>query len=174
MTNNRQFHHGAHMLVGALRKTYGPNFAKGCADNERLSEVLAKDASLRRVIRDHEAGTLERISRSWKGITPRPQDALFGSGRYRKRGVTRIPGSQSAMAVDARYRDKSGEISRKHGDTPIGTLRISYGSRFDKGCADSEKLNEVLAKLDEPSLFRLVRDHKAGMLPIRLKTFLAG
>jgi hypothetical protein len=36
------------MLVGALRKTYGPNFAKGCADNERLSEVLAKDASLRR------------------------------------------------------------------------------------------------------------------------------
>jgi hypothetical protein len=48
MTNNRQFHHGAHMLVGALRKTYGPNFAKGCADNERLSEVLAKDASLRR------------------------------------------------------------------------------------------------------------------------------
>jgi hypothetical protein len=31
------------MLVGALRKTYGPNFAKGCADNERLSEVLAKD-----------------------------------------------------------------------------------------------------------------------------------
>ena len=24
------------MLVGALRQTYGPNFAKGCADNERL------------------------------------------------------------------------------------------------------------------------------------------
>jgi hypothetical protein len=67
MTNrNRQFHHGAHMLVGALRKTYGPNFAKGCADNERLSEVLAKDASLRRVIRDHEAGKFEQISRSRK------------------------------------------------------------------------------------------------------------
>ena len=66
MTNNRQFHHGAHMQVGALRKTYGPNFAKGCADNERLSEVLAKDASLRRVIRDHEAGKFEQISRGWK------------------------------------------------------------------------------------------------------------
>jgi hypothetical protein len=53
MTNrNRQFHqNSAHMLVGALRRTYGPNFAKGCNDNERLSEVLAKDASLRRVIR---------------------------------------------------------------------------------------------------------------------------
>lgn len=65
MTNrNRQFHHGAHMLIGALRKTYGPNFAKGCADNERLSEVLAKDASLRRVIRDHQAGKFEQISRN--------------------------------------------------------------------------------------------------------------
>ena len=174
MTNrNHEFH--AHTLIGELRKTfYGPSFATGYADNERLSDVLAKDASLRRVIRDHEAGTLERISRSWKGIRPRPQDALIGSGRYRKRGITRIPGRQSAMAVDARYRDKSGEISRKHGDTPIGTLRISYGSRFAKGCADSEKLNEVLAKLDEPSLFKLVRDHKAGMLPIRLRNFLAG
>jgi hypothetical protein len=54
------------MLVGALRKTYGPNFAKGCNENERLSEVLVKDASLRRVIRDHQAGKLEQISRSWK------------------------------------------------------------------------------------------------------------
>jgi hypothetical protein len=67
MTNrNRQFYHGAHMLVGALRKTYGPDFAKGCADNERLSEVLAKDASLRRLIRHREAGKFEQISRSWK------------------------------------------------------------------------------------------------------------
>jgi hypothetical protein len=34
-------------------------------------------------------------------------------------------------------------------------------------------LSEVLAKLDEPSLLKLVRDHKAGMLPIRLRTFQA-
>jgi hypothetical protein len=55
------------MLIGALRKTsYGPSFAKGCADNERLSDVLAKDASLRRVILDCEAARLEQISRSWK------------------------------------------------------------------------------------------------------------
>jgi hypothetical protein len=31
------------------------------------------------------------------------------------------------MAVDARYRDKDGEISRKHGNTLVGRLRISYG-----------------------------------------------
>jgi hypothetical protein len=54
------------MLIGALRQTYGPSFAKGCADNERLRDVLAKDASLRRVIRDHEAGKFEQISRDWR------------------------------------------------------------------------------------------------------------
>ena len=74
------------------------------------------------------------------------------------------------MAVDARYRDKDGEISRKHGNALIGTLRISYGSGFAKGCAHDEKLSDVLAKLDERSLYKLVRDHKAGILPIRLRT----
>ncbi len=61
----------------------------------------------------------------------------------------------------------------KYGDTLIGTLRSSYGFQFARGCADNEKLSEVLAKLDEPSLFKLVRDHKAGMLPVRLRTFFA-
>ena len=72
------------------------------------------------------------------------------------------------MAVDARYRDKDGEISRKYGDTLIATLRISYGSGFAQGCAKDDKLSDVLAKLDERSLSKLVRDYKAGMLPIRL------
>jgi hypothetical protein len=38
MTNrNREFRqNSAHTLVGALRQTYGPSFAAGCADNERL------------------------------------------------------------------------------------------------------------------------------------------
>jgi hypothetical protein len=74
------------------------------------------------------------------------------------------------MAVDARYRDKGGEINRKHGNTLIRRLRISYGNGFAKGCGDYETLSEVLGKLDEPSLSKLVRDHKAGMLPIRLRT----
>jgi hypothetical protein len=73
------------------------------------------------------------------------------------------------MRGNARDRDKAGEISRKYGDTLIGTLRISYGSRFARDYTDDEKLSEVLAKLDGPSLFKLVRDYKAGLLPIRLR-----
>ncbi len=72
------------------------------------------------------------------------------------------------MAVDTR--DKSDEISRKHGDTLVGRLRISYGSGFAPGCADDDKLSDVLANLDKRSLSKLVRDYKNGMLPIRLRT----
>lgn len=41
-----------------------------------------------------------------------------------------------------RHRDKNGEISRKHGNTLIGTLRKHYGKDFAYGCADNEKLGE--------------------------------
>ena len=70
------------------------------------------------------------------------------------------------MAIDTRHRDKDGEISRKHGDTLIRRLRISYGRGFAPGCADDDKLSDVLAKLDNRSLSKLVRDYKNGMLPI--------
>ena len=63
-----------------------------------------------------------------------------------------------------RHRDKNGEISRKHGDTLLGTLRMTYGKRFAEGCADSEKLSDVLHKMDEPSLTKLIQDHDAGRL----------
>lgn len=62
------------------------------------------------------------------------------------------------MAVDTHKRDKDGEISRKHGKTLVRTLRISYGSTFAKGCANTEKLSDVLAKLDGPSLFHAPAD----------------
>ncbi len=57
-----------------------------------------------------------------------------------------------------RHRDKNGEISRKHGNTLIGTLRDKYGAMFAKGCLDQEKLGDVLHKLDEHSLSELLRD----------------
>jgi hypothetical protein len=68
------------------------------------------------------------------------------------------------MAFDTRRRDKSGEISRKHGNTLIRTLRKTYGQSFAGGCGNKKKLGDVLHKLDEPSLTRLIHDHEAGNL----------
>ena len=67
------------------------------------------------------------------------------------------------MAV-VRYREESGKISRKYGNTLIRTLRKTYGLGFAPGCADHAKLSDVLAKLDESSLSQLIRDHDAGFL----------
>ena len=63
--------------------------------------------------------------------------------------------------LDQRHRDKNGEISRKHGNTLIGTLRKQYGPMFAKGCIDQEKLGDVLHKLDDHSLSELVREHQS-------------
>jgi hypothetical protein len=68
------------------------------------------------------------------------------------------------MAIDARYRDKNGEMNRKHGNTLIRTLRMTYGSGFAPGCDDDAKLSEVLPKLDETSLRNLILDHEVGCL----------
>jgi hypothetical protein len=41
------------------------------------------------------------------------------------------------------------------------TLRKIYGQGFAPEFADSEKLAEVLHKMDEPSLSKLIRDHES-------------
>ena len=63
-----------------------------------------------------------------------------------------------------RHRDKNGEIGRKHGNMLIGMLRKQYGKSFAPGCADDERLSDVLHKIDEPSLGTLVLDHESGSL----------
>ena len=60
-----------------------------------------------------------------------------------------------------RHRDKNGQISRKHGNTLIRTLRKHYGASFATGRSDDEKLSDVLRELDEPSLSKLVLDHES-------------
>jgi hypothetical protein len=62
------------------------------------------------------------------------------------------------------YRDKNGQMSRKHGNALIRTLRKHYGDDFAAGCDGNEKLSSVLHKLDELSLSRLVRDLESGRL----------
>jgi hypothetical protein len=67
-----------------------------------------------------------------------------------------------------RHRDKNGEISRKHGNTLVSTLRKIYGSSFASGAGAGEKLSEVLVEIDEPSLSKLVHDHERGELAPKL------
>ena len=68
------------------------------------------------------------------------------------------------MTFDTRHRNRNGEISRKHGNTLIRTLRNTYGQGFAGGCSDDAKLSDVISKLDDTSLSHLIRDHEAGYL----------
>lgn len=58
------------------------------------------------------------------------------------------------MATD--HREKSGDIAQKYGNMLIHTLRVKYGYAFAHG--ESNKLIDVLERLDEPSLRYLIRD----------------
>jgi hypothetical protein len=71
--------------------------------------------------------------------------------------------------LDQRHRDRNGEISRKHGNTLVRTLRRIHGSDFAEGFKETDKLSDVLHALDEPSLSRLVRDYQAGTLEDKIK-----
>jgi uncharacterized protein (DUF2249 family) len=126
-------------LIGTLRKTYGPAFAPGLSDRDKLSDVLHKldEPSLSKLVRDHDAGRLHEITRGDRAPQP---------------------------GVDHRHRNKDGEISKKHANTLIETLRKTYGPAFTPGFSDRDKLSGVLHKLDEPSLSKLVEDHDAGRL----------
>jgi hypothetical protein len=59
-----------------------------------------------------------------------------------------------------RHRNKDGEISRKR-NALVGTLRKIYGSSFATGASDEEKLGDILHKLDESSLTKLVEEHES-------------
>ena len=70
--------------------------------------------------------------------------------------------------LHGRHRDKNGEISRKHGNTLVSTLRKIYGGSFAVNSQPGEKLSEVLAEMDEPSLTKLVHDHERGELVAKI------
>jgi hypothetical protein len=63
--------------IGELRKAYGADFAKGCADNEKITDVLRKLPSLRRLIRDREALRFEQI----EGLERRCDDDAVSKNR---------------------------------------------------------------------------------------------
>ena len=57
--------HRGNALIRTLRKAYGAGFAKGCNDEEKVSDVLHKldEQSLTHLVHDHENGNLEAICR---------------------------------------------------------------------------------------------------------------
>src|SRR5512133_3701348 len=61
-------------------------------------------------------------------------------------------GGMSKATRDDRHRSTEGEISGKHGNTLIRTLRKIYGQRFAAGNPAAETHHEVLLKLNETSL----------------------
>ena len=63
-----------------------------------------------------------------------------------------------------RHRNTDGQISGKHGDTLIRTLRKVYGQNFAAGYPETNKLSEVLHQLNDTSLSQLRRDHETGHL----------
>src|SRR5258706_11685333 len=80
------------------------------------------------------------------------------------RAVGTMESSMSKAGLDDRHRNKDGEISHKHGNTLIGTLRKVYGQGFAAGYPEAEKLSEVLLQLNQTSLSQLRRDHETGHL----------
>jgi len=72
--------------------------------------------------------------------------------------------SMSKAGLDSRHGNRDGEISGKHGNTLIRTLRKVYGQSFAAGYPETEKLSEVLLQLNETSLSQLRRDHQTGHL----------
>jgi hypothetical protein len=72
--------------------------------------------------------------------------------------------------LDNRHRKSDGEISTKHGNILIRTLRKIYGQNFAAGYPETEKLSEVLLQLNETSLSQLRRDYETGHLEHKITT----
>ncbi len=75
--------------------------------------------------------------------------------------------------LDGRHRDKNGEISRKHGNTRVSTLRTIYGPGFASGVAPHTTLAELLSEAHARSLSdfhrqQLHRDHDEGALETKI------
>jgi hypothetical protein len=105
-----------------------------------------------------ERGTLTPVLRLRRKIVIcfRQEDAAACAGTTES--------SMSKAGLDNRHRNHDGEISDKHGNTLVGTLRKIYGHGFAAGYPATEKLSEILLHLNETSLSQLRRDYETGHL----------
>ena len=54
--------------------------------------------------------------------------------------------------LDERHRDRDGTISRKHGNTKVGTLRKEFGEQFAEGRRSDLLLKNLLLESGATSL----------------------
>ena len=59
--------------------------------------------------------------------------------------------------LDGRHRDKNGQISTKHGNTEVKTVRKTYGDDVAKGTRGDAKLSTVLKTTGKSSLTKLIK-----------------
>ena len=78
--------------------------------------------------------------------------------------VGTMESSMSKAGHDNRHRNKDGEISGKHGNTLVRTLRKIYGQGFAAGYPETAQLSEVMPQLNETSLSQLRRDYETHHL----------
>jgi hypothetical protein len=78
--------------------------------------------------------------------------------------VGTMESSMSKAGLDNRHGNRDGEISGKHGNTPVRTLRKIYGQGFAAGYPETAQLSEVMLQLNETSLSQLRRDHETHHL----------
>jgi hypothetical protein len=64
-----------------------------------------------------------------------------------------LRGAKMETGLNGRHRDKNGEISHRHGNTLVGTLRKVYGPSFAAEQSETAKLSEILADLNEGSRY---------------------
>jgi hypothetical protein len=93
-----------------------------------------------------------------------PQSLPFGLNRQMLRAVGTRESGMNKAGLDNRHRNKDGEISHKHGNTLLRTLRKVYGQGFAAGYPETDKLSDVLLQLNDTSLSQLRRDHQTGHL----------
>jgi hypothetical protein len=88
----------------------------------------------------------------------------FGLGRRMLPAADIRESCMSKANLDNRHRNHDADISHKHGDTPVGTLRKIYGMGFAAGYPPTDKLSDVMQYLNETALGQLRRDHDTGHL----------
>ena len=77
-----------------------------------------------------------------------------------KKAAAKKPAAKKAKAgLDGRKRDANGQISHKHGNTLVKSLREEYGENFAKGHRGDMKLSTLLEKEGVESLHQYLKKH---------------